>query len=83
MKDFNIWWQPFKSLGEKSFIRNLIVSLLVLFYLIFIPVVMINKINIANRFLIIFTIIINVLLIIIGYFSGKKLWKKAKALNKY
>ncbi|GAA0109778.1 hypothetical protein [Clostridium sp.] len=79
MKDFNIWWQPFKSLGEKSFIRNLIVSLLVLFYLIFIPVVMINKINIANRFLIIFTIIINVLLIIIGYFSGKK----AKALNKY
>ncbi|MEO2565057.1 hypothetical protein ABHA59_14260, partial [Clostridium tertium] len=78
MKDFNIWWQPFKSLGEKSFIRNLIVSLLVLFYLIFIPVVMINKINIANRFLIIFTIIINVLLIIIGYFSGKKLWKKGE-----
>ncbi|EOR26899.1 hypothetical protein A500_06596 [Clostridium sartagoforme AAU1] len=68
MKDFNIWWQPFKSLGEKSFIRNLIVSLLVLFYLIFIPIVMINKINIVNRFLIIITIIINILLIIIGYF---------------
>ncbi|EEH97556.1 hypothetical protein PMY56_13160 [Clostridium tertium] len=81
MKDFNIWWQPFKSLGEKSFIRNLIVSLLVLFYLIFIPVVMINKINIANRFLIIFTIIINVLLIIIGYFSGKKLWKKGESIK--
>lgn len=78
MKDFNIWWQPFKSLGEKSFIRNLIVSLLVLFYLIFIPVVMINKINIANRFLIIFTIIINVLLIIIGYFSGKVMEKRRK-----
>lgn len=81
MKDFNIWCQPFKSLGEKSFIRNLIVSLLVLFYLIFIPVVMINKINIANRFLIIFTIIINVLLIIIGYFSGKKLWKKGESIK--
>ena len=81
MKDFNIWWQPFKSLGEKRFIRNLIVSLLVLFYLIFIPVVMINKINIANRFLIIFTIIINVLLIIIGYFSGKKLWKKGESIK--
>ena len=81
MKDFNIWWQPFKSLGEKSFIRNLIVSLLVLFYLIFIPVVMINKINIANRFLIVFTIIINVLLIIIGYFSGKKLWKKGESIK--
>ncbi|WP_111930549.1 hypothetical protein [Clostridium tertium] len=81
MKDFNIWWQLFKSLGEKSFIRNLIVSLLVLFYLIFIPVVMINKINIANRFLIIFTIIINVLLIIIGYFSGKKLWKKGESIK--
>ena len=81
MKDFNIWWQPFKSLGEKSFIRNLIVSLLVLFYLIFIPVLMINKINIANRFLIIFTIIINVLLIIIGYFSGKKLWKKGESIK--
>ncbi|MDU7148470.1 MAG: hypothetical protein E6300_08260 [Clostridium sp.] len=81
MKDFNIWWQPFKSLGEKSFIRNLIVSLLVLFYLIFIPVVMINKINIANRFLIIFTIIINVLLIIIGYFLGKKLWEKGESIK--
>ncbi|GAA0762871.1 hypothetical protein [Clostridium sartagoforme] len=81
MKDFNIWWQPFKSLGEKSFIRNLIVSLLVLFYLIFIPLVMINKINIVNRFLIIITIIINILLIIIGYFLGKKLWKKGESIK--
>lgn len=81
MKDFNIWWQPFRSLGEKSFIRNLIVSLLVLFYLIFIPVVMINKINIVNGFLIIITIIINILLIIIGYFLGKKLWKKGESIK--
>lgn len=81
MKDFNIWWQPFRSLGEKSFIRNLIVSLLVLFYLIFIPVVMINKINILNGFLIIITIIINILLIIIGYFLGKKLWKKGESIK--
>ncbi len=81
MKDFNIWWQPFRSLGEKSFIRNLIVSLLVLFYLIFIPVVMINKINILNGFLIIITIIINILLIIIGYFLGKKLWKKGERIK--
>lgn len=81
MKDFNIWWQPFKSLGEKSFIRNLIVSLLVLFYLIFIPVVMINKTNILNILLIIFTITINILLIIIGYFLGKKLWKKGESIK--
>lgn len=81
MKDFNIWWQPFKSLGEKSFIRNLIVSLLVLFYLIFIPVVMINKANILNILLIIFTITINILLIIIGYFLGKKLWKKGESIK--
>lgn len=81
MKNLNIWWQPFKSLGKKSFIINSIMSLLVLFYLIFIPIVMINKINILSEFLIIFTIIINVFIIIIGYFLGKKLWEKCESIQ--
>ena len=78
MRNTNIWWVPFKSLGRKSFIKNVIVSLLVLFYLIFIPIVMINKINLITRFFIISVVIINIMIIIIGYFLGSNIWKRAE-----